>query len=175
VTEKDTSGYILGYYVSHEAWYKDVIAKPTIQFGLFNAISGTCGEMSMIWLELGGKLTPQLRVHDDAWYVFNTFADKLTPILAEYDDRNITPTRFANILDSIGFTDLTEREQKGDGRKTLYNLKETRERLDKVEQQCDGLISLLAKALEQLEEPSLDPLEHVQLEEEIRFKLKEMK
>jgi hypothetical protein len=72
--------------------------------------SGTTGEFSVVWTELGGKLTPQLRAYDDSWSALAKFRD-LLDAMAEVDDQDITPAQFYEICMRLGIKDLTPRTQ----------------------------------------------------------------
>ena len=48
--------------------------------GLCAGGGGTKGEMSMVWIELGGKNVPQLKVFDDAWAVLASWPDLLAEL-----------------------------------------------------------------------------------------------
>lgn len=104
---RDHVGDILGYYVSHEAWYAHHLGAnaPDVTFGYYAPEGGTTGEMSMIWDGVG----PKLRIYHDAFHAFSTFCDRLMAELKEYDDSTFTVHDFTAILDKLGFVDLTKR------------------------------------------------------------------
>ena len=106
--EEDIRGFIL----SNKAYYKSVIDKKEIMFGLYDNNGGTMGEMAMVWYSLGNKIVPRLECFDDGWAVLSTFKDVIS-ILGQYDNKNITQEEFANILLSCNFKDLTLYEEGG--------------------------------------------------------------
>lgn len=60
------------------------------------------GEIAMRWIPLTGKMVPQIQAFDDSWKVLACFSD-LIDKLAEFDGENITPDKFIEILESLGF------------------------------------------------------------------------
>lgn len=73
-----------------------------ISFALHSPGGGVKGEIIMVWTELGGKQVPQLQSYDDSWTVLACFTDVIEK-LSEYDNCNISPEKFMEILDSLGF------------------------------------------------------------------------
>lgn len=87
---------------------------PTKSIGYYDCAphgGGTTGAMDMRWYNLGtgAGIAPRLEVFDDAWHALHTFQDVLAA-LAERDGQNITPGGFVDLLTSLGFVDLTDRE-----------------------------------------------------------------
>ena len=77
-----------------------------IMFGMYHPEGGTTGEMCIRWVELSGKLTPQLQSYDDSWGVLALFTDVIQK-MGEVDGEDISEEDFAKLLDSCGFTDMT--------------------------------------------------------------------
>lgn len=100
---------IRGYHWSNKAWCASVLnlKKQEINFGLYDKQGGTDGEMKITWVELGLKKVPKLEIFDDAWKVLHSFSDVLAK-LSDYDNKNIPPETFVEILQSCGFEDLTK-------------------------------------------------------------------
>ena len=102
---------IRGFYNTSEAWYSKILGFPfcdiEVMFGMYIPNDGTQGEMAMHWHELGGKSVPRLECFNDAWRVLGNFSDVIAA-LAQFDDQDITPRQFCELLLSLGFTDLTQ-------------------------------------------------------------------
>lgn len=106
---------IRGFYHHNESYYAGVLpviggGVDQVMFGYYKPEGGSSGEMSMQWERLGGKVVPQLRCYDDAWDALSRFGD-LIRRLADFDEKNISPSEFCNILKECGFQDLTHRER----------------------------------------------------------------
>lgn len=78
-----------------------------INFGMYCEDGGTEGEMSITWVNLGGKGAAQLRSFDDSWNVLATFTDV---IAAMKDREGIQPEEFCHLLLRLGFKDMTQRK-----------------------------------------------------------------
>lgn len=111
-------GMTRGFHWLSQAWYNapSLIGREftdEINFGYFDPAShsgGTTGEIMMRWYDLGSAgIAPRLEAFDDAWHALFTFQDVLAA-LAERDGKNITPKQFVELLTSLGFVDLTQRE-----------------------------------------------------------------
>ena len=77
---------------------------------MYDPEGGSSGEMSMEWVEIGRDIkTPQLMVFDDGWSALGLFTD-LIQELAKVDSENINDDQFCEILDRLGFKDLTAYE-----------------------------------------------------------------
>lgn len=104
---KDHSGMVRGFHWSNRAWYKNIVDKPEINFGMYdNDGGGTTGEMSIKWISLNNKLTPKLECFDDGWNALSLYGDLLQK-MGEVDSEDITDKQFVQILLSCGFKDLT--------------------------------------------------------------------
>ncbi len=105
---------IRGFHILSQAWYADANLRGArwlddVIFGLYDEENGgTDGEMSVKWYDLGGRIVPKLECFDDAWATLVEFTDVIT-MLGNKDGQNITPDKFAEILLSRGFRDLTVR------------------------------------------------------------------
>lgn len=73
-----------------------------IMFALHHPGGGVIGEIAMRWIPLTGKMVPQIQSFDDSWKVLACFSD-LIEKLADFDGENITPEKFIEILESLGF------------------------------------------------------------------------
>ncbi len=129
-----------GFYWTNKAWYCIENKPNEIIFGLyhydkFGGDDGTTGEMQMLWEDLSGKDVPQLRVYDDAWSVLSMFHD-VVDRLAEYDNENITPEQFIEVLRSCGFNDCTAYDVPGDMKNDREAIK-LRNRLNEIEAEAE--------------------------------------
>jgi hypothetical protein len=107
-------GSYRGFTQLSKAWYADANLKganfkDSVTFGFYYEEGGTSGEISVKWVELGGKITPKMTVYDDAWDALNECKDIL-PLLAEVDEQDISPEQFCEILLNCGFEDRTPLE-----------------------------------------------------------------
>lgn len=110
-------GMARGFIWLSQAWYAAVnlVAREftdEVCFGYFDPDDkSTSGDLMMRWYDLGFATgsAPRLEVFDDAWHALRSFQDVLAA-LAERDSQSITPAQFAELLTSLGFVDLTERE-----------------------------------------------------------------
>ncbi len=106
-----------GFTVLSKSWYaeaclKDVDYVDEVMFGLYDddRIGGTSGEMAIKWHKLNGENIPRFESFDDSWAVLATFTDVIIA-MGKYDDKNITPDQFAELLISLGFEDMTQAER----------------------------------------------------------------
>lgn len=110
------SKYTRAFILSNEAWYAQVgdkvlIPETEVMFGEYDLKDGGCrAEMKMGWETLAGEKVPCLRVFDDSWELLAEFQDVIQ-VLGKLDDKCITPRQFADLLLSLGFQDITERER----------------------------------------------------------------
>ena len=111
-------GMIRGFYHLSEAWYADanltnrydgLIEEVMIGFYGPDGDQGTSGEFAVKWEHLGGKLTPQLCVYDDAWDTLTHFSDLLAE-MAKLDKMSPSPAEFCELLTRLGIKDLTLRD-----------------------------------------------------------------
>ena len=111
-------GMIRGFYHLSEAWYADanltnrydgLIEEVMIGFYGPDGDQGTSGEFAVKWEHLGGKLTPQLCVYDDAWDTLSHFSDLLAE-MAKLDSESPSPLEFCELLTRLGIKDLTLRD-----------------------------------------------------------------
>ena len=111
--KRDHTGAVRGFIWYSQAWYSKNIPKDetidSISIGMYHPGDGTSGEFVVDWIMLGGKLTPQLRVFDDAWSALAQFQDVLAA-MAERDGENVTPEQMAALLLECGVVDQTQRE-----------------------------------------------------------------
>lgn len=117
----DHTGCSRQFVCTSKSWYADSWRKSiagdctdSILFGLYAPDGSTSGEMSMMWKNLAQYNVPQLRVFDDGWSALATFTD-LLQILANYDNQNISPDQFIDILKLCGFEDVTAYVVEGEG------------------------------------------------------------
>jgi hypothetical protein len=107
---------IRGFHWLSQAWYASAFSvgresTDEVSFGFYDSTDGgTTGEMTMHWYDLGtAGITPRLEVFDDAWDALYWCPDVLAA-LAERDNQDITPVQFCEMLNRLGFADLTKRE-----------------------------------------------------------------
>jgi len=107
----ENENYKRAFIVSNRAWYKNVVGKKEVVFGMYDLVlSGTTGEMAMRWHDLNRAEVPRIECFDDAWKTLFSFTDVLEK-LADVDNKNITQDDFIEILLSCGFVDKTEYER----------------------------------------------------------------
>ncbi len=102
-----------GFIWSSRAWYArvGVDCDHQLSFGMYSEGGGTTGEMTMVWHDIGGTMTPRLECFDDAWHALHAFSDLLAK-MAEVDNKSISEERFMEMLKECGFEDMTQYEQK---------------------------------------------------------------
>lgn len=109
---RDHEGCIRAYHRQSKSWYKDSVRNEnlSVNFGMYHPEGGSSGEMKMEWIELGREIPyPQLKVFDDGWSALGLFPD-LIQELAKVDSENINDDQFCEILDRLGFEDMTAYE-----------------------------------------------------------------
>lgn len=102
------------YHRSDRAYYAKVCGYtlPNVMFGDYPEDGGTRGEMVMEWHDLNdGKLTPQLQCFSYAFTTLISFKDVVSA-LAKFKDRAFSDDQFCEVLDSLGFKDITAYENK---------------------------------------------------------------
>jgi hypothetical protein len=111
MNKKLDKGCQRGFYWSTKAWFAKDSDEDEVMFGMYyGREGGTDGEMAMRWIEIGKKAkVPRLEIFDDAWKTLSIFLDLITE-LAKYDNENIAPDKFVEILKSHNFKDLTPYE-----------------------------------------------------------------
>jgi len=135
---KDQDGCKRGFHWTTKAWYAEANGNPNeISFGNYADEGGTSGEMTMKWIKLGGKLTPQLRSFDYSWAALSSFGDLINE-LGKHDSDGISQERFVDILTECGFKDLTSYESPYDPPETAL-----RKRLAVIENEADEIRSKL--------------------------------
>ena len=107
-------GMVRGFTVLSQASYGAVCLKHfgyvdeiTVGYYCADGDGGTTGEFCIVWVKLD-EIVPQLKVFDDAWRLLAAWPD-FVALLAELNDRNITPVDLAVRLQQIGFIDMTQR------------------------------------------------------------------
>jgi hypothetical protein len=103
---------IRGYIRSDRAYYAEAnaIKRPEISVGLYGLDGGTAGEFTVMWVESSSaseELIPLIQIYDDAWRALAAMHD-LIDELVKHNDRGISDDEFSDILDRLGFRDLTE-------------------------------------------------------------------
>ncbi len=121
---RDHSGCIRGYRQLSRAWYglaclsKEGLVDQ-VTFGFYHPEGGTTGEIYVEWSPLVSdeRPTPRLHLYDDAFSALAHFKDVLDR-LADFDNADIQPWEFCQILRECGFQDLTDNRKPGaeDGR-----------------------------------------------------------
>jgi hypothetical protein len=117
IMSKDHEGDIKQYIHLVEAWYAKTSLENAeyideVMFGFYSPDGGTSGEIGVRWYRLGngGRPVPCLECYDDAWHALAQLKDVIDA-MAEFDDRDITPSSFCLLLDQCGFVDNTAREE----------------------------------------------------------------
>ena len=116
---RDHKGDIKGFTQLSKAWYGDVNLKNAkysdqIMIGFYCKDGGTSGELAVTWAMLAGELTPRIEIFLDGCSALSNMPE-LIKSLSEYDvdgKINPTPDEFSTMLESIGFKNLTETEDK---------------------------------------------------------------
>lgn len=102
-----------GFYVSHEACYRDSIKYREIMVGDYPEGGGTRGEFGIRWIPLGGYETPRLEVFSEGWEVLQEMIERFDLVrrLADLEDalEDPEPEQVAALLLDLGFEDLTKR------------------------------------------------------------------
>lgn len=111
----DHTGDFKGFYQYSRAWYgklnklriRDCV--DDIMFGYYSPEGGTSGEMAMRWYKLENNKLPsaKLEVFEDTFETLNSFKD-LIEELAKWENKNIQPDQFCELLKQFGFIDKTE-------------------------------------------------------------------
>lgn len=78
-----------------------------VNFGFYDNQGCTTGEMYVQWVKLDNQVYPKLSVLDGSWSALAQFHD-LIDLLAQHDDKRITPDEFCQLLLQCGFKDITE-------------------------------------------------------------------
>lgn len=112
---RNHDGCIKGYHDLTDAWFNKNIEpkfKHKLSIGMYHPEGGTSGEFYVKWEDVGGsaRLVPTLEVFDDGWAALSMFTD-LIQELGTLDSENISCEEFKELLDRIGFKDLTRREK----------------------------------------------------------------
>lgn len=106
--EKNMKKSIKAYIIPHEAWYKNSVAgNPYICVGFYREGGGTEGEFEITWDKVGIRL----RAYSDSWEVLRKMPE-LIELMAKISREKLKPTinEFSEMLNNIGFKDITERE-----------------------------------------------------------------
>ena len=105
---REHDGYYRGFTRANKAWYAEAnkITMPLIHFGIYSNDGGTTGEMTMEWIDLSGKIAPQLQSFNDSWKALASFYDVIES-LRNVDGKDITDDEFVKILLDCGFIDHT--------------------------------------------------------------------
>lgn len=88
---------------------KDITDEVT--FGYFYPEGGTEAEMKVKWEKLFGKVIPHLSAYDDSWRMLSQLHD-LIDLMGQYNNQNISPEKFCELLKQCGFGDMTETDEK---------------------------------------------------------------
>lgn len=119
----------LTYLIFNKAWYADAARLKSdkhtdevlIQFEAEG--DGVHGEFSVCWYTIGrmpGDPTPRLEVYGDAFAVlgwlckhkgFHRLLARFNDDQNDEDSRLMTVSEFVSLLESMGFTDVTQRER----------------------------------------------------------------
>lgn len=107
--EGDEKNMKKAYIIPYEAWYKNSVAgNPCICVGFYREGGGTEGEFEISWDEVGIRL----QAYSDSWQVLRKMPE-LTELMAKISREKLKPTinEFAEMLNNIGFKDITQRER----------------------------------------------------------------
>ena len=116
---KKHEGCERGFHQASKSWYgkialgefKNKEVLDTFSIGFYAPDGGTTGEFVVEWTELtAGQWVPQLQAFDDGWDALFNFQDMLK-LMADADDKNISPDDFRKLLLSCGIVDLTKEKQ----------------------------------------------------------------
>ena len=77
--------------------------------GFYAPDGGTSGEFFISWEKVGKSVCPRLKAFGDSWSSMFHMQDLLEK-MAEIGDIPVTPNEFRQILDSLGFKDITVRK-----------------------------------------------------------------
>lgn len=104
----DNAQPIRGYYRASKAYYANAHHRETqeVIFGLYYPNEGCEAEMEMTWVEVQGRI-PKLKVYGEAFMTLHKFADVIEAIAIAEELTTLTEEWFCQILDSLGFTDMT--------------------------------------------------------------------
>jgi len=113
-SKKNHEGCSRAYVRSSKTWYYDSNSKISIYFGMYNIEDGgTSGEMEMVWIDLGGRLSARLESFHDSWIALSLFPDlieKMGKSDIQVSGNSIQEEEFVKLLDECGFKDITEYE-----------------------------------------------------------------
>ncbi|KFX56134.1 hypothetical protein FDC50_10245 [Clostridium botulinum] len=106
------AGMIKGFTQLSKAWYGEPSLRgadyiDSVHFGFYGTEGGTTGEVSVKWINLSGKIVPQLTIFSDTWSALSQFHD-LIDLLGKHDNEDPTPEQFCKFLLHCGFVDRTE-------------------------------------------------------------------
>ncbi len=116
---KDFSKGKRTFYISSEAWFsRERFDRNTSKIAAEIMVSvdapggGTLGEFGIRWHTFPHyeKTVPRLEVFDDGWASLASMPD-LIAALGTLDNTNPQPAEIAALLLSLGFTDVTPREE----------------------------------------------------------------
>lgn len=100
--------YFKGYVRHWKAWYGYTMqGKIKVTLVTTSSKGDNYGEMEMKWIDVDGKLCARLECFEDSWATLNKFKPLLKK-LAEVEKKGIQEDEFCQILDSLGYKDLTE-------------------------------------------------------------------
>jgi hypothetical protein len=110
---KEHEGDIRGYNWLNKSWYATAVLLGSdyvdeINIGFYCPDGGTSGEFSIRWYVLGDEKPPSacIECFEDAFHALYECKD-LLKILADKDGENIQPEQLKELLDNLGFKDLT--------------------------------------------------------------------
>lgn len=102
-----------GFHHFNQAWYANASRLPgeldRVTIGWYYEGGGCDSEFSMVWEELGGKVTPQLCMYSDSWGCFESMAE-LFAALKLHHDSDISAAALCVLLADLGYYDRTARE-----------------------------------------------------------------
>lgn len=102
------------FIILSEAWYAEATLKSARyvdEIGIqVHDDAHLIGEFAITWHDLGqyARTHPRLESFNDSWYALSQCND-LIELLAELNDKKISPKKLGEALKGIGFEDVTPR------------------------------------------------------------------
>ena len=98
-----------GFHATYRAYYAGSTGEdePEIMIGDYPKGGGTHGEFAIRWKMLGDDWCPYLHAYDDSWKVLSEMQD-LMMLLANYNNKSITPDQLIKELIALHYVDLTK-------------------------------------------------------------------
>ncbi len=104
--QKEVMKYFKCYVRHSKAWYSHVMRGIEVDI-VISPDEGASSEMRVKWIDVDGDLCAKLECFEDSWKAL----DKFKPLfkkMAEIQGEKIQEDDFCQMLNSLGFKDLTE-------------------------------------------------------------------